>query len=405
VDGLRERIEALPGMPALLPALAGLGPAYLVGGAVRDALLGMAPVDLDLALEGDAQEAAQAVASLLGAEVVGWERFGTAEVRGLPLKVNLATTRRERYAEPGALPDVEPAGLEEDLGRRDFTINSMATPLNGDDVGALIDPHGGRVDLGEGVVRVLHERSFLDDPTRLLRALRYEARLGGRLDPRTEQLAREAIAGGALGTVSGKRIRDELLDLLGEAGAPAALARMRELGLDRALHPALRADPDRVASALLASAETDADPRLAALAALVGSGGEAADWLDDLALTRTDRDRVARAAAAGPGLALELTPDLPASRIHALLHGEPAETLAVALAWGAPGEPVLRYLGDLRGARLEVTGDDLVAAGVPESPALGHALQETLRRKLDGEVSGREAELALAIELARGEAR
>jgi tRNA nucleotidyltransferase (CCA-adding enzyme) len=255
------------------------------------------------------------------------------------------------------------------------------------------------------VIRVLHERSFLDDPTRLLRALRYEARLGGRLDERTEELAREAIAGGALRTVSGKRIRDELLDLLREAEAPAALERMRDLKLDCALHPAWRVLPERAASAMLACAETGADRALAVLAALMVPDADALHpMLDRLSLTRHERDRVARAAEVGGHLAHRLTRDMPDSRIHDLLHCEPAETLAVTLAWGAPGEPVLRYLSVLRGARLEVSGDDLIAAGVAQSPAIGRALDETLRRKLDGEVSGREDELALALKLAQGNA-
>jgi tRNA nucleotidyltransferase (CCA-adding enzyme) len=342
------------------------------------------------------------VASRLGGEAIDWERFGTAEVRApsLPLSVNFATARRETYSQPGALPDVEPAPIEDDLARRDFSVNAMAVALPD---GNVLDPHGGQADLADGVVRVLHERSFLDDPTRLLRALRYEARLGGRLDPRTEELAREAIAAGALNTVSGKRIRDELLDLLREPEAPSALARMRELKLDCALHPALRVLPERAASAMLACADTGADRALAVLAALMVPDAEALHpLLDRLALTRQERDRVARAAEVGGHLSHRLAREMPDSRIHDLLHCEPAETLAVALAWGAPGEPVLRYLSDLRGVRLEVTGDDLVAAGVPESPALGLALQETLRRKLDGQVSGREDELRLAVELASG---
>jgi tRNA nucleotidyltransferase (CCA-adding enzyme) len=400
---LRERIEAVPGVPALVSALEGLAPAYLVGGAVRDVLRGASHVDLDVAVVGDAREVARTVAERVGGEAVEHERFGTATVRAPSLHVDLATARRERYARPGALPEVEPAGLGEDLGRRDFTINSMAAALSGEEVGTLHDPHGGRADLEAGIIRVLHDRSFVDDPTRLLRALRYEARLAGRLDPRTEDLAREAIEARALGTVSGKRIRDELLDLLREPEAPAALTRMRELKLDCALHPALRVYPERAASAMLATAETGADPALASLAALMVPDAEALHpLLDELALTRDERDRVARAAEVGGHLAHRLRPDMPASAIHSLLHGEPLETLAVALAWGAPGEPVLRYLSDLRGVRLEVTGDDLIAAGVPESPAIGNALEETLRRKLDGEVSGRGDELALALELARG---
>ena len=395
-----EGIEALPGMRALLPALEDLPHVYLVGGAVRDLLRGATPIDLDLAVEGDAEEAARTVASRLGAEAVEHERFGTASVHLADSTVHFATARRECYPEPGALPEVEPASIEEDLGRRDFTINAMAMALPD---GPLVDPHGGQADLKDRIVRVLHERSFVDDPTRLLRALRYEARIGGRLDERTEELAREAIAAGAPGTVSGKRIRDELLDLLRESDAPAALERMRELKLDCALHPAWRVIPERAASAMLACAETGADPALAVLAALMVPDAEALHpLLDRLALTRHERDRVARAAEVAGHLAHRLSPDMPDSRVHDMLHCEPAETLAVALAWGAPGEPVLRYLNDLRGARLEVTGDDLVAAGIPESPAVGLALRETLRRKLDGEVSGRDDELALALDLARG---
>jgi tRNA nucleotidyltransferase (CCA-adding enzyme) len=384
----------------LLAALEGLPRAYLVGGAVRDRLRGAQPLDLDIAVEGDAAQVAATIAERLGGEVLEHDRFGTASVRRADSDVHFATARRERYPEPGALPEVEPATIEEDLGRRDFTVNAMAMALP---EGELLDPHGGRADLDARVIRVLHDSSFVDDPTRLLRALRYEARLGGRLDEHTEELAREAIAAGALDTVSGKRIRDELLDLLREADAPRALERMRELKLDCALHPAWRVMPERAASAMLACGETGADRALAVLAALMVPDAEALHpLLDRLALTRQERDTVARAAEIGGHLAHRLSPGMPASRIHELLHHEPIEALAVALAWGAPGEPVLRYLSDLQSARLEVTGDDLVAAGVPESPAVGQALRETLRRKLDGEVSGRDDELALALELARG---
>jgi tRNA nucleotidyltransferase (CCA-adding enzyme) len=318
--------------------------------------------------------------------------------------VDLATTRRETYAEPGALPDVQAAGLAEDLGRRDFTINAMALDLNGDRVGQLEDPRGGREDLENGVIRVLHGESFVDDPTRLLRALRYEARFGFRMDEETERLARQAAAGAGFSTVSGARVRDELLDLLREDEAPAAVARMHELGLDRALDPSLEADPELVASTLLACAETGADRALAGLAALVSSAPEQLkDWVEELHLGRQQADAVLRAAAKGPQLASTLRNELAPSAVHAVLSCEPPEALALALARGAPGDQVLRYLADLRGVRLEISGHDLVEAGIPESPALGRALDETLRRKLDGEVSGRDEELATALALARGE--
>jgi len=399
-------IAGIGGMDRLLPALDGLAPAFLVGGAVRDLLLGRNTVDLDVAIEGDARAVARELAERLGGEAKEHERFGTATVRAGDLVVDLATTRRETYAEPGALPEVEPAGLAEDLGRRDFTINAMALDLNGADVGRLEDPNGGRDHLSAGVIRVLHGQSFIDDPTRLLRALRYEARFGFRMDEETERLAREAAAGAGFSTVSGARVRDELLDLLREAEAPTAVARMHELELDRALDPSLEADPELVASTLLACAETGADPALAGLAALVSSApGELRDWVEDLHLLRQQADAVVRAAQKGPQLASTLENELAPSAVHAVLSCEPPEALAMALARGAPGDPVLRYLADLRGVRLEISGDDLIQAGVPESPELGRALEETLRRKLDGEVSGREQELELALALARGEER
>lgn len=401
---MRERIEALPGMPALLAALDGLPPVYLVGGAVRDLLRGADVVDIDVAVEGNAVDAARTIAERLGGEPVAHGRFGTATVRSPELTLDLATTRRERYERPGVLPEVEFAPLGEDLGRRDFSVNAMALGLSGDSLGELHDPHGGVEDLKRGVIRVLYEKSFLDDPTRILRALRYEARLGARMDHDTEILARATAAAGALSTVSGARVRDELLDLLAEPNAPDALERMRELRVDRALHPALAADCSYVASAALAAGETGADRVLASLAALVSDApDELTQWVEELGLTREPRDRVVRAARRAPELARELTDDTPPSALHDLMEGEPPETLALALGMGAPARPVLRFLSDVRGVRLEVTGDDLLAAGVPRSPAVGRALAETLRRKLDGEVSGRDDELAVALALARGE--
>ena len=384
---LRERVRALPGMDRLLPALEGLPPAYLVGGAVRDLLRWASAVDLDLAIEGDVSE----LTARLGGEAAVHDRFGTANVRAGDLTADIAQTRREAYERPGALPEVEPAGLAEDLGRRDFTINAMAIGLSGDDLGELHDPHGGQADLEAGVVRVLHPGSFVDDPTRLLRAVRYEVRLGFRMDDDTERLAREA----SLETVSGARVREELLDLLEEPNAPAGLARLRELGV----FP--DADPERVARAQGASADVGANPVLAGLAALARETPES--WLDELGLDRHARDAAARAARGAAGLAEALAPDLSPSRLHELLHDEPPEALALALALGAPAEPVQRFVRDLRDVRLEVSGDDLIAAGVPESPELGRALDETLRRKLDGEVSGRDEELRVALEIARGE--
>ena len=404
---MRERVRRVPGMERLLPALEGLPPAYLVGGAVRDLLRGEDPKDVDIAVEGDARSAARAVAERLGSDAREYERFGTATVETPSSTYNFATTRQESYDEPGALPRVTPASLAEDLKRRDFAINAMAVGLTGDDLGHLYDPYGGVADMDAGVVRVLHERSFLDDPTRLLRALRYAARLGFALDPETERLAREAVAADALSTVSGARIRDELMDLLGELDAPSAIERMRELEIHSALHPDLDPDPELVASAALGATAIGADRGIAALAALVEEAPEKLDlWLGDLHLLAEERDAAARAARVGPRIAMTLRErEHSPSELRALLEREPLEALALALALRAPSEPILRWISDLRPVRLEISGADLLAAGVPEGPAMGRALDETLNRKLDGLVSGREAELETALLLAREHAQ
>ena len=403
VTDLRERLSASPELDTLLRALTGLAPSFLVGGAVRDLLRGETSMDLDVAVEGDAVIMARELAQRLDGEASEHERFGTATVRAGGLSVDLATTRRERYERPGALPVVEPAGLDEDLGRRDFTVNAMALALTGPSAGQLHDPHGGRADLEAGLVRVLHERSFIDDPTRLLRALRYEARLGFTLEARTERLAREAAAAGALATVSGPRVRDELMELLAESRAAHAVDRLGELGIAAALHPGLRADRELIERSALGAAQAGASQALTGLAALCSDApGELAGFVSSLGLAATARDAVLRAAHRGPALADSLRTGARPSEIHELLAAEPPEALALGLAFGAPGEPVLHFLSELRGARLEITGDDLVAAGVPPSPAVGRALRETLRRKLDGELEGHEAELRVALELAAG---
>jgi tRNA nucleotidyltransferase (CCA-adding enzyme) len=389
-------------MDRLLPALEGLPPAYLVGGAVRDLLLGGHPVDIDVAVEADARSVARTLAERLGGTTREYERFGTADVIVPEQTFHLATTRAEEYDAPGELPRVTQTSLADDLRRRDFTVNAMAIGLTGDDLGHLYDPHGGLGDLEARTIRVMHDRSFLDDPTRLLRAVRYATRLGFALDPETERLAREAVAGDALASVSGARIRDELMDLLRETDAPAGVELLRDLEIHTALHPELDPDPDLVVSAALGAAAIGADRGVSALAALVESAPEALDlWLADLGLLAEERDAASRAARVSDRLAQALrdrehTP----SELRALLAREPAEALALALALHAPSEPILRWVTDLRDVGLEISGDDLLAAGVPEGPAIGRALEETLRRKLDGLVSGREEELEIALQLA-----
>jgi tRNA nucleotidyltransferase (CCA-adding enzyme) len=391
-------------MERLLPALEGLPPAYLVGGSVRDLLLELSPANhLDLAIEGDARSVARALADRLSGAAREFERFGTAVVEVEGFEYDMASTRRETYDEPGALPSVEEAPLAEDLQRRDFAVNALAIALKGDDLGHLYDPHGGLPDLDARVLRVLHDQSFKDDPTRLLRGVRFEARLGFGFAPDTEVLAREAVGAEALATVSADRTGRELVKILEETEAASAVARLKELEITSALHPALDPDPEEVASAALGAVTIGANRVTSELAAMVVGDPQELDlWVAALPLEARDRDAVARAARVAPRLcsALREREHTP-SELRALLGSEPPEALALALALGAPAEPVLRWATQLSRVGLEIGGDDLLEAGVPEGPAIGRALEETLRRKLDGLVDGRDEELDTALAVAR----
>src|SRR5262245_13241903 len=220
---------------------------YLVGGTVRDILLGERGFDVDVAVEGDAIALARLIGRALGGRVRAHAKFGTAVVvYGDGERVDVVTARTEFYDAPAALPTVEHATIREDLFRRDFTINAMAASLKGDDFGRLVDPFGGRRDLAVGTVRVLHNLSFIDDPTRIFRAIRYENRYGFRMDEHTARLARGCIEMGLVGDLSSARLRDELVALLEEGDVGHSVLRLAELGAARAIHPHLAADEEAV---------------------------------------------------------------------------------------------------------------------------------------------------------------
>ena len=218
---IAAELRALDRLAPVLDAAAGAVRAgervYLVGGTVRDILLGVPSLDVDVVVEGDAVAVAGRLAEALGGSLTAHGRFGTAVVdRGDGSHVDVVTARRETYPEPAALPVVEPGTIEDDLRRRDFTVNALAASLAPDGFGALVDPCGGRADLAAGTIRVLHERSFVDDPTRIVRAVRYESRFGFRMDAATETLARAAVDAGLLGLLTPTRLGDELVTLLAE---------------------------------------------------------------------------------------------------------------------------------------------------------------------------------------------
>ncbi len=361
---LAELLTAVPGLDRLREATGGLA-AYLVGGTVRDLLLGRDRADIDVAVEGGGVEE---LANRLGGTARVYRRFDTATVWADGLEIDLAATRTETYAHPGALPEVGPARLPEDLARRDFTVNAMAIPLAGQP--ELIDPHGGLRDLERGRLGILHDRSFVDDPTRALRAARYSARYGFTLDPATAKLLRRAD----LESVSRDRVEAELRKLAAEPEARKGFALLAEWGLIE-LQPG-------------------ATELIAAVAELLAEGSWAAV---------ADRDQAILAAALGRGLeeARRLAAAAPArpSEGVELARGHGGVELALARALGAKW--LDRYLAEWRAVRLEIDGDDLIAEGIPAGPAIGNGLAEAIRAKLDGEVRGRQEELRVALAAAR----
>jgi tRNA nucleotidyltransferase (CCA-adding enzyme) len=364
IDNLDEALrEAHPELDAVRRA-AGPNPVFLVGGAVRDLLLGRRRADVDLVVIGDAAE----LAAELGAEGVEHERFATAKAHLDGHEVDIASAREETYARPGALPEVSPARtIEDDLRRRDFTVNAMALPLLGEV--QLIDPYGGSDDLARNLLRVLHTRSFVDDPTRALRAARYASRFGLLLEEKTDALLRVTN----LGTVSTERRRAELLRLASEQEAPRGFELLEGWGL-------VETRPDGVA-----------------LAARVGELLASPPWQGIATL-----DEAVLAAALGPpGAEVELAgahPQQPSLAVELASRRDPVE-LVLGRALGS--EWLDRYLLEWRSVSLEIDGEDLKEAGVPQGVAVGRGLKEALIRKLDGEISGREQELEVALEAAR----
>jgi tRNA nucleotidyltransferase (CCA-adding enzyme) len=397
---LAARLSAHSRIARLLEALADEPSAHLVGGAVRDLLLELdrdrADLDLDVVVEGDAAEVAREAAERLSGSVRVHHRFNTATVSAADLTFDVAGARRESYERPGALPQVDAATLDEDLARRDFSVNAMAVALAGPEPGSLRTVAGALDDLEAHRLRVLHDESFRDDPTRLLRLVRYAGRLGFAIEAHTRELAEQAIVEGALRTVSGPRIGVELALVLREPEAVSALVEAAKLGLDRALHPGFEVRPELFGSAL-ELLPADGRPEVLGVA-VCATGFERADlraWLNDLGWPAPERDAAVVAALDAPAVARALETAERPSQLAQAARGKPAELVAHAGALG-PRQAASRALS-FRGWTLEISGDDLVAAGVPEGPDVGRALAAALEAKLDGEARGRDAELAAAL--------
>jgi tRNA nucleotidyltransferase (CCA-adding enzyme) len=393
-------LERLADLPAARLLIAGPGDGegvYVVGGAVRDLLLGTEPLDLDVVVEGEPER----VVSALGAPAHVHDRFGTATVEIGGVRYDIARARRESYARPGALPTVTPATIEEDLARRDFTVNALALGLGGRRRGRLVTFPGALEDLRGRTLRILHDASFRDDPTRLLRLARYASRLGFSVEDGTRRLALQALEGGALQTVTGSRLGAELRLLAQEPDPVQALSALHDLGVDEALEPGFGLRDPEVAARALALLGADGDRGALALAAasLSLAPQALAALLDRLAFPAGQRDLILAAASGSRNLARALARAVLPSEIAAAAAGSSVESVALAGALG-PAAVARRWLSQLRHVELEIDGGDLVAAGVLPGPQIGAGLRAALAAKLDGELDGRAQELTRALEAA-----
>jgi tRNA nucleotidyltransferase (CCA-adding enzyme) len=379
---------------------------YLVGGVIRDLLLKRHNLDLDLVVEGDAIKLAEEIAGTKKAKLTAHLRFGTATLWWSNRSVDVATARAETYARPGALPSVRPGTINDDLSRRDFTINAMAMVLNPRHFGEILDPYRGRQDIRENLVRVLHDRSFIDDATRIWRALRYEQRLDFHLERATLALLKKGIT--YLDSVSGDRIRHELERVLKEELPEKVLRRADELGVLGKLYPSLKCDDWLTETFALARErtlpETFPHPELyLALFCYRLAPGEVEKLISCLRLPGTAA-RALRETMALQGKIKELSAHgLPPSRIYGLVHGYGITALtANSLAAGSAtaAEHIELYINVLRHVNPALSGDDLKKMGVPAGPEIKEIMQKLREARLDGKVTSLREEETLVRQLA-----
>jgi tRNA nucleotidyltransferase (CCA-adding enzyme) len=382
---------------------------YLVGGVVRDLLLGYPNFDLDLVVEGDAVKLAQQVAETSQAKLLAHHRFGTAKLRYENFTLDLATARKETYAKPGALPAVTPGTLKDDLIRRDFSINAMAISFAANDYGELVDLHQGKNDLEHRFIRILHPGSFSDDATRILRAVRYEQRFDFEFEAQTAQLLKRDIP--MLDTISGDRIRHELELIFKEKQPELVIKRLAELGVLPRISPSLKGDgwiTEKFDKARRLKKPTQLPSLYFCLVIYSFSEKRIEQFLARLnisaKLSRAMRDTLCLKTK----LPLLNKSSLKPSEIYYLLREyEPVAIQANALASdekeGTPSLIVHRYLQlfltKLRYVRTALDGEELKRLGISAGPEMGQVLQVLHKAKLDGEVRTKADEKKLALSL------
>ncbi|MCJ7516021.1 MAG: CCA tRNA nucleotidyltransferase [Dehalococcoidia bacterium] len=376
---------------------------YLVGGVVRDLFLDRDNFDFDLVVEGDAINLARKLAKDSQAKLTVHSRFGTAKLDYPGFSLDLATARSESYSKPGALPTVKPGSLKDDLIRRDFSINAMALHLNPQHFGELIDLYQGKDDIERRLIRVLHIKSFIDDATRILRAIRYEQRLSFKLETETAKLLRRDMA--MLDTISGDRIRHEMELILKEDEPERALGRAEELGVLDQLHPALKGN-GRLSKIFSQARQLDVRVSLPILylCLLVHNlnAKENENFIVHLNFPRNSAEAMRQTLQLKARLHKLTNPKLKPSEIYRLLYSYSATAIqANALASESliASQNLLLYLNKLRYVKPLLNGADLKKMGIPSGAKIGETLNILQAARLDGEVKTRKDEERLVHHL------
>jgi len=398
--------------------------AYIVGGFVRDLFLGVKNLDIDITVEPDGIKFAFLLAKKLNGKAVPYKRFGTASVflrwpkKANVIRIDITTARKERYRRPGALPEVKSSSIKDDLLRRDFTINAMAASLNPGDFGEVCDFFGGCRDITDGVIRVLHKGSFIDDPTRIFRAVRFEQRFGFKIDKRTKELIRNAVNLKMFSNVSKERIKNELLLILKEKNPLKALLRMDELHEFRFIHPRIKLTK-RVLYTLksiknsegyfntISKSNRTIDIKLIYLMALLKelSKTETLKLLRDYGFRKSETSRILSYKESSNIVynVLRKAGALAPSRVYSLLKGFPPEGILLMHAEAKDKRTKKRindYLVKYSRIKLKIKGDDLKCSGIRPGPIFKDILKHTLYAKIDGKLKTKNEEFKFALSLA-----
>lgn len=378
---------------------------YVVGGVVRDLILDRVPGDIDLSVVGNAKAFAQALAHELDCDPPTESQFSTYKitVNGPPgslREIDVVCARSETYTESAALPTIEPSSIEEDLKRRDFSVNAMGISLSQQDWGNLIDPANGFGDIMRKRIKVLHDGSFVDDPTRIFRAVRYATRLDFSIDTRTRELLSHSLSG--IDHLSGTRVRHEFVLVLQEPEIVEILRASEELGIIGAISPGLRISTKALQVLESQCGDESRPSNIEDILAYITFG-----MSEDEAKQVSDRfdgpngwgESIVGNAMLAKHVALLDSPDLSPSEVVDILQSIPQSSIRAYIAVGSPlprRGRMVDFLETFQHISPEITGVDLVEAGIPEGPTIGKLLDIVRRARLDGQVGSKQEEIELA---------